>query len=60
MSLTLKQRQPLNVTHNLEMLYSQPPKISKDKHDELLALCDSDFPVIRLPEHVAFFRSLPH
>ena len=58
MSLTLKQRQTVDITDDLQMLYSQPPKIAKDKYDDLLALCNGDFPAIRLPEHVTFFKLL--
>lgn len=54
MSLTLKQRQPLSVTDNLQRLYSQPPKIAKDKYEDLMSLCEGDFPMVRLPEYVVF------
>lgn len=59
-SLTLKQRHPMSVTDEVPKLYSQPPKIAKDKYDDLLSLCQGSFPVIRESEYVNFFKSLPH
>lgn len=59
-SLTLKQRYPINITDELPKLYSQTPKIAKDKYDDLLSLCQGSFLVIRVSEYVNFFKSLPH
>lgn len=57
-SLTLKQRHPMTAIGEPPRLYSHPPKISKDKFDDLLSLCQGSFPVVRVPEYVNFFKSL--
>ena len=57
-SLTLKQR--LQGTDKLQNLYTQAPKISKDKYEDLVSLCEGAFPVIRVTYYRDFFKSLPH
>lgn len=58
-SITLKQRHPMSVTEEPPKLYTQPPKISKDKFGDLLSLCQGPFPVVRELDYVQFFKSLP-
>lgn len=60
-SLTLKRLSAENVnSQRLEILNSQPPKISGEKFKDLMSLCDGNTPVIKHTEHVTFYRSLPH
>ena len=59
-SLTLKQRQPQSVAQEPPKLYSQAPKISKDKYNDLVSLCMGTMPVVRALEHVDISKSLPH
>ena len=40
--------------------FSAPPKITKPKFDDLKSLCAGVTPVVRLPEHQAFFKGLTH
>ena len=57
---TLKQRmQPDPNNLLLHKLYTEPPKISKEKYEDLMSLCNSALPVVRGSEHVNFFKSLP-
>lgn len=41
-------------------LNNQPNKISQEKYSDLQSMCMGETPVIRLEEHKAFYRSLPH
>jgi len=57
-SLTLNQS--VKAQQQPQKLYSQSPKIGKDKYNDLISLCEGDFPVVRLSDYVNFFQSLPH
>ncbi|KAK3877369.1 hypothetical protein Pcinc_017924 [Petrolisthes cinctipes] len=57
-NITLKQR--LQPQHQPKKLYSQPPKIGKDKYEDLMSLNESVLPVVRVSEYVDFYKSLPH
>ena len=37
-----------------------PPKLSDNKYADLQSLCRGTTPVIRNPDHIAFYRQLPH
>ena len=39
---------------------SAPPKLSQAKYDDLMSLCRGRTPVIRNPDHQAFYQQLPH
>jgi len=41
-------------------LYQIPPKVSKEKFCDLMSLCQGQTPAVSMPEHVAFYKSLPH
>lgn len=59
-SLTLK-RNMANFLHaGVSPLNETQPKISKEKYEDLISLTTGDTPVIRLSEHVDFYKSLPH
>ena len=47
---------------NQEMPYegSESPKLSEDKHTDLMKLIDGPNPVIKHRDHVQFYRLLPH
>ena len=41
-------------------LYTTGPQITSEKYADIMTLCTGPRPVIRNPEHVNFFKSLPH
>lgn len=60
-SLTLKrQNNESLLSKKLNNLNRGPRPISTEKYNDLIALCSGNTPVIKLPEHVQFYRSLPH
>lgn len=59
-SLTLKRHAKNLLTDNISKLNASPPKISLDKFNDLISLTVGDTPVIKSPEHVAFYNSLNH
>lgn len=40
--------------------YKQPVKISIEKYKDLLSLCSGGTPIITHPDHVLFYKNLPH
>lgn len=44
----------------VKKLYKQPPPLSHAKFDDLMKLCSGPTAVIKNPEHVLFYKSLPH
>ncbi|KAK3894703.1 hypothetical protein Pcinc_001549 [Petrolisthes cinctipes] len=60
-SITLKRKWLSALDCNMpSKLYSKPPKISKEKYDDLMSLCKAPLPMVRVAEYVSFFESLPH
>lgn len=57
-SITLKRFRYCDLT--VSSLNSEPPKIAKNKYEDLVALCSGLTPVIRQPEFQQFYLSLPH
>lgn len=57
--ITLK-RTAVNVRAQPPSLNPDLPKISTKKYNDLIDLCSGTTPVIKLPEHVSFYRQLPH
>lgn len=45
---------------SINQLNKEPRPISSEKYNNLMALCAGDTPVISLPEHVQFYKNLPH
>lgn len=59
-SISLK-RLPNNILgKEVNKLNKESPKLSKDKYEDLLSLCTGNTPVVRNPEFVNFYKSLPH
>ena len=40
--------------------YVSSPKLSEGKYNDLSNLCDGPTPVISNPDHVSFYKNLPH
>lgn len=59
-SISLKRQHSELLTHSLPVLNTTPPKISSEKYNALVSLCEGNTPVIRLPEYKNFYMSLPH
>lgn len=59
-SLSLKRQRSSFLNDELSLLNDAPQKIAKEKYDDLISLTAGNAPVIRLPEHADFYRSLPH
>ena len=59
-SITLKRGASYIIELHVSRLYSNPPLLSKEKFEDLMALCHDLTPVVKLPEHVMFYESLPH
>lgn len=59
-SLTLKRQNALELKKRLNNLNKGPRPISLEKYNDLIALCSGLTPVVKLPEHVHFYKSLPH
>lgn len=57
-SITLKRKTGGTIT--LSKLNKEPKPISLLKYNDLMALCTGIKPVIRCPEDVLFYSSLPH
>ncbi|XP_072398864.1 uncharacterized protein [Diabrotica undecimpunctata] len=59
-SVTLKRQNTPFLTKPLNKLNTEPRPISMAKYKDLNTLCTGNTPVIRLPEHINFYKSLPH
>lgn len=59
-SITLKRKLDNLKDMQLSILNSEPIKISKEKYNDLMALCNGATPVIRILEHAQFYKNLPH
>lgn len=59
-SLSLRRQVSVFLREEIGLLNPTPPKISIEKYNDLLSLTTGDTPVIKLPEHVAFYTSLSH
>ena len=60
-TVTLKRQNKIQVKDfPLESLNLDQPKVSTAKFNVLVSLCQSDTPLVRLDEHIAFSLSLPH
>lgn len=59
-SLSIKRQNNNKLRERVNQVYSQPPKLSRDKYNDLMSLCQGDTPVIRREEYVQFYQALPH
>lgn len=59
-SLTLKRSVLSLLKGEISKLNEIPPKIPINKYTDLMSLTTGDTPVIKLPEHAYFYKSLLH
>lgn len=59
-SLTLKRQKMFLLHAEISPLNKDPPKIATEKYEDLMSLTKGDTPVIRNPDYVEFYKSLPH
>lgn len=59
-SITLKRQNTPMLMNPLNKLNKGPRQISLAKYNDLKALYSDKVPVIKIPEHVHFYKSLPH
>lgn len=57
-SIILKRQQVQMKDVTLKRLNKGPRKLSKEKYNNLISLCNGDTPVVRLREHQDFYKSL--
>lgn len=59
-SLTLKRQKMFLLYAEIRPLNEYPPKIATEKYEDLMSLTKGDTAVIRHPDYVEFYKSLPH
>lgn len=58
--ISLKRVKESVTSYRLKPLNREPNKISKEKYQDLVSLCNGDTPVVRNREHKSFYLNLSH